>query len=152
MGICSCYCDSILNTLNVLSSQMQVVLAHESIVKDVPVSKTIAAVGIKKCVVSDIPDDKIDNSVRIETDFRKVLVTVGINIYVPYSEGTKGGVNAFDSIFNTFLRANNACLNEAKLLGTKYSREAQCLVTETEFVFESDVSGWIEGPPPIVMG
>lgn len=152
MGICSYYCDSIINTLKALSPRMEVVLAHERVVKDVPVNKIIAAVGIKKCVISDLPDDKIDNSVKIETETRTALITIGINIYAPYSEGTKGSVGVFDDIFNTFLRVDSADLNEAKLLGTKYSREAQCLVTETEFVFESYMSGWIEGPPPIVIG
>lgn len=150
MSVCAYYCDSILSDLKSLSPKMKIVLAHESSIKDVPVNDTIAAVGIKKCVVSDMPDDKIDSSVRVETETRTILVTVGINLYVPYDEGTRGSVNAFDDIFTALVNSNNYSLNKAKLLGTKYSREAQCLVTETEFVFESFITGVIEGEQPIV--
>lgn len=152
MNMCASYCDQVMESLKSLSSKMDVVLAHESTVKEVPISKTIAAIGIKKCIVSDMPNATVDDNVKIETKDRKILVTVGINLYVPYKDGAKGCISAFDSIFSCLITNYEGDLNEAKLLNTKYSRETQCLVTETEFVFEAHYVGFTEGPPPIVMG
>lgn len=152
MTVCTDYCNTVAQALQDLSSEMDIVIAHESTVKDVPVRKTIAAIGIKKCVIADMPSATVDDSVKVETKERKILVTVGINLYVPYSKGTKGCTGAFDNIFSTLVKAREGELNEAKLLSTKYSRETQCLVSETEFVFEAFFTGIIQSPPPIVMG
>ena len=152
MNLCSNYCDLILEELSSHSSEMKVVLAHESYIKEVPLNETIAAVGIKKCVISDMPDEKTDENVKVQTKVRTILVTVGINFYVPYEKGTRGCVSAFDKVFSTLIGSNEYSLCEAKLLGTKYSRETQSLIAETEFVFESFYSGLIEGPPYIESG
>lgn len=119
----------------------------------IPIQKTIVAVGIKKCTVSAPPDEKEDNSVKIQENLRTILITVGINLYVPYKSGTRGSVQAFDKIFNRLLDANRQGLCESKLLGTKYSRETQSLVTETEFVFKSGIGqSDLEYFEPIVTG
>lgn len=136
MTICTDYCNKVVTALQPLSPQMNIVVAHESTVKDVPIHKIIAAVGVKKCVIADMPAVTVDDSVKIETRSRKMLITVGINIYVPYHSGSKACIGAFDSIFDTILNAMEPDLNEVKLLSTKYSRETQSLVSETEFVFE----------------
>lgn len=141
-----------MEVLKPLSSKMKIVFSHESSVKDVPVNEIIAAVGIKKCTISDMPEEKTDDNVKITTKKRTILVTVGINLYIPYNKGSRVCSEAFDSIFNILVADREGDLCESKLLSTKYSREAQCLVTETEFVFESIFTGMIEGSPPLVFG
>lgn len=153
MSMCESFCDSVLKNLEDLKSDMEIVLSHESTIKQIPIQKTIVAVGIKKCTVSAPPDEKEDNSVKIQENLRTILITVGINLYVPYKSGTRGSVQAFDKIFNRLLDANRQGLCESKLLGTKYSRETQSLVTETEFVFKSGIGqSDLEYFEPIVTG
>lgn len=145
MEFCTSYCDMILEQLEPLSSDMKIVLAHESSVKVTPIGEIIAAVGIKKCSISARSGESVDENVKVDTGKRNIIVTVGINIYVPYEKGTRGCVGAFDAIFDTLLYKNEFELCETKLLGTTYSRETQSLVTKTEFVFETNLSGLVEG-------
>ena len=133
--------------LKPLNNKIKVVLAHENDVKIVPVNEVIAAVGVKKCTISSRLAG-IDDNVRVNTNERNITVTVGINLYVPYSQGTAGCVSAFDDIFDRLVTESNSRLCESKFLSTSYSRDTQCLVAKTEFVFET-VNGWseiIEGP------
>lgn len=46
--ICNDYCNRILENLNDMSSDVNLVLAHESGIKSVPIGKPYVAVGIKK--------------------------------------------------------------------------------------------------------
>lgn len=150
MSLCNDYCDFMLDILKPLSSEMKVVLAHESCIKSVPVNEIIAAVGVKKCIVSRVPEEKTDDNVKIQKRDRCATVTVGVNLYVPYSNGTRGCTDAFDAVFDCIISKCAGYLCEARLLGTKYSREAQSLITETEFVFENGLSPIVEGPPLVI--
>lgn len=147
MTFCNEYCDSIIEILQSLTPSIKAVISHSEEVKDVPVSETIAAVGVKKCVIADEPDSKVGDDLTLTTQSRKILVTVGINLYVPYSKGIKESYDAFDKIVTCFLAGKKFCMNEAKMLGTKYSREAQCLVSETEYEFEAVYVGTFETLP-----
>ena len=138
MGYCTSFCNDVMKILQPLSSKMELVLAHESSIKDVPVSKIIAAVGVKKCTVSERISSVNDN-VKVDTENRNLAVTVGINLYVPYSQGTAGCVSAFDDIFDCLFEEKDSLLCESKLLSTSYSRDTQCLVAKTEFVFETTI-------------
>lgn len=122
---------------------MKIVLAHESSIKETPVNEIIAAVGVKKCTISERIYG-IDDNVKVDTDDRNISVTVGINLYVPYSQGTAGCVSAFDDIFDRFFMEKDSLLCDSKLLSTSYSRDTQCLVAKTEFVFETVIT-WREG-------
>lgn len=147
MSYCSEYCDIILEQLEPLSKNINFVFAHESSIKDVPISQTIAAISVKKCVVS-ARSTSIDDNVKVNTKNRNISVTVGINLYVPYKMGAKGCVSVFDDIFDRLVVLNDYELRESRFLSTSYSRDTQCLVAKTEFVFET-VNGWseiIEGP------
>ncbi|MCH5189945.1 MAG: hypothetical protein J1F37_05220 [Oscillospiraceae bacterium] len=147
MNFCTTYCDTVMEQLEPLSKDMKIVLAHESSIKITPIFETFVAVGIKKCSISARTNEKIDDDVTVDTGMRDIIVTVGINIYVPYKKGTKGCVKAFDAIFDRLLYENEYELRETRLLGTTYSRETQSLVTKTEFVFATDISGKIDIPP-----
>lgn len=122
---------------------MKIVLAHESSIKETPVNEIIAAVGVKKCTISERIYG-IDDNVKVDTDDRNISVTVGINLYVPYSQGTAGCVSAFDDIFDRLFMEKDSLLCDSKLLSTSYSRDTQCLVAKTEFVFETVIT-WREG-------
>lgn len=150
MSYCTEYCDMILEQLEPLSSDMKIVLAHESSIKDVPIYETIAAVGIKKCNISARFDASIDDNVKVDTGMRDFTVTVGINLYVPYVKGSRGCISVFDKIFDRLINANDEYeFCETKLLSTTYSRETQSLVTKTEFVFKRTfgyASGGFDSP------
>lgn len=136
MSFCTSICEMILELLKPLSKDIKFVLSHESIIKDTPVKETIAAVGVKKCTIS-ARSTSIDDNVKVDTNNRKAAVTVGINLYVPYKLGTAGCVSAFEDIFDTLVLSNASGLCESRLLSTAYSRDTQCLVAKTEFVFET---------------
>lgn len=153
MSICESYCDFILEMLEPLKQDIKVILAHENPIKNVPLDQIVAAVRIKKCVIDAAVGETNDNSVKITDRTRNILITVGINLYVPYKNGTRVSANTFDRIFDLLLDKSENSLCEAKLLSTKYSREAQSLVTETEFVFKN-MLGFYESEfiDPIVPG
>lgn len=150
--ICNDYCNRILENLNDMSSDVNLVLAHESGIKSVPIGKPYVAVGIKKFVISPVIMQKNEDGAEITDGTRKLSVTVSVNIYAPYKEGTQGSTKIFDTVFDKIFEKSRGSLIEARLLGTKYSRETQSLVGETEFVFEEYISSMIESPPPIVFG
>lgn len=150
--ICNEYCNSILDDLKGMSPDINLVLAHESGIKSVPVSKPYVAVGIKKFVISPAIVQKNEDGAEISDGSRKLTVTVSVNIYAPYKEGTQGSTKILDTVFDTLLEKKRGSFIEARLLGTKYSRETQSLVSETEFVFENYISDIIEGPPITDLG
>lgn len=152
MNFCEFYCSLALKWLEPLKKNMKIFLAHENPIKNVPLDEIIAAIRIKKCIIFAPADETNDNSVKVASENRKVSVTLGINLYVPYQNGTKISAQTFDNIFEAFYD-NAFGFREAKLLSTKYSRETQCLVTETEFVFENELGRYECGPfEPIVPG
>ncbi|MDE5994799.1 MAG: hypothetical protein K2G60_04720 [Oscillospiraceae bacterium] len=140
MNVCEDYCDFVLEMLEPLKQNIKIILAHENPIKNVPLDQIIAAVRIKKCIIDAPVGETNDNSIKIKDSTRNILTTVGINLYVPYRNGTRVSATTFDSIFNQFIDKSESSLCEAKLLGTKYSRETQSLVTETEFVFKNVLS------------
>lgn len=151
MNLISSYCNSILNALGSMSKDVNLVLAHESGIKHVPVGKPYAAIGIKKCSVSSPIVQKNEDGADITDGTRKILITASINIYAPYKNGGLSCVKIYENIFDHIFNSSILGFVETKFLGTKYSRETQSIVAETEFVFECFLSD-SEFIEPIVPG
>lgn len=152
MTIFSSYCNSILSNLTrSMADKANVVLAHESGIKKVPIDKPYVAIGIKKCSLSSPIIQKNEDGADITNGDRKVQTTVSINIYTPYSKGAKGCVEIYEEVLDSILLGLREALVETRLFGTKYSRETQCIVGESEFVFETILSDFVS-VEPIVSG
>ena len=139
MVICSNLCELIKEQLrgDERFNNITLVDAYQYNIKPTPILKTIAAFSVKKCVLGDYIVEISDTGEETVTDNREALVTISVNLYVPYSFGSGIAPNVFESMIDCVTATFGNRLVSATCSETNYVRESQALVTKTEFVLRT---------------
>lgn len=118
-------------------SDLIFVVAYENEIKPTPLDKPIVAVSVKSCEISDKNNTTLETGEIVDIDTRKIILTLSVDIYLPYSKGGSEGHKIFDRIALFLLYTEKLPITKALCYEADYDAACQAIIIRTNFTLSS---------------